>query len=69
MQVEPMQSKLKAPGTKRLKRKSNIWLTNCAFNFNLRRYKLAEEHVANVLVVQEQGMEKGKATREEDRKM
>jgi hypothetical protein len=38
VQVEPMKSKLKAPGTKRLKLKYDILLLSFAYNFNLCRY-------------------------------
>jgi len=36
--VDPINPTLKAPGTNRLKLKSDEPLTNFAFNFNLRRY-------------------------------
>ena len=38
VQVEPMTSMLKAPGTKRLKLKYDKLLSSVAFNWNLRRY-------------------------------
>jgi len=38
VQVEPMKSKLKAPGTKRLKLKYDNLLSSFAFKFNLRLY-------------------------------
>ena len=38
MQLDPIRPKLKAPGTKRLKLKSDELLSNFAFKFNLRRY-------------------------------
>jgi len=38
VQVHPMKSKLKPPGTKRLKLKCDIMLSTSAFKFNLRRY-------------------------------
>jgi len=38
VQVEPMESTLKAPGTKRLKLKYDNLLSSFAFKFNLRRY-------------------------------
>jgi hypothetical protein len=38
VQVEPMKSKLKPPGTKRLKLKCDTLLSSFAFKFNLRRY-------------------------------
>ena len=42
MQVNPVKPTLKAPRTKRLKVKCDEPLSNFAFNFNLRRYKVAE---------------------------
>ena len=41
-QVEPMKSKLKAPGTKRLKLKYDNLLSRFAFNFNLRHYTMVD---------------------------
>ena len=38
MQVDPIKSKLKAPGTKRLKRNCDEPSSNFAFKLNLRRY-------------------------------
>jgi hypothetical protein len=38
VQVDPIKPTLKAPGTKRLKLKFDILLSNFAFKFNLRRY-------------------------------
>ena len=38
MQVHPMKSALKPPGSKRLKLKYDKPLSNCAVKFNLRRY-------------------------------
>jgi hypothetical protein len=38
VQVDPIKSTLKAPGTKCLKRKCHELLSNFAFNFQLRRY-------------------------------
>ena len=38
VQVGPMKPTLKAPGTKRLKLKYDVPLSNFAFKFNLRRY-------------------------------
>ena len=38
MQVDPIKPTLKAPGTKRLKLKNDVPLSNFAFKFNLRRY-------------------------------
>ena len=38
MQVDPITSKLKPPGTKRLKVKCDILLSNAGFKFNLSRY-------------------------------
>ena len=41
MQVDPMKPTLKPPGTKRLKLKCDIMLSNSAFKFNLRRHSTA----------------------------
>ena len=38
VQVDPMKPKLKPPGTKRLKLKCDVLLSNFAFKFNLRHY-------------------------------
>ena len=38
MQVDPIKPKLNPPGTKRLNLDCDKWLSNIAFNFNLRRY-------------------------------
>ena len=38
MQIEPIRPTLKAPRSKHLKLKYDVPLSNCAFNFNLRRY-------------------------------
>ena len=38
MQIGPIKPTLKAPGTKRLKLKCDVLLSNVAFKFNLRRY-------------------------------
>ena len=38
VQVEPMKSRLKAPGPKRLKLRYDNLLSSFAFKFNLRRY-------------------------------
>jgi len=38
VQVDPIEPKLKLPGTKRLKLKCDILLSTSAFKFNLRRY-------------------------------
>jgi hypothetical protein len=38
VQVDPISSTLKAPGTKRFKLKHNGLLSNFGFKFNLRRY-------------------------------
>ena len=40
MQVDPIKSKLKTPGTKRLKPNCDILLSTSAFKFNMRRYSL-----------------------------
>jgi len=48
VQVDPMKSKLKPPGTKRLKEQCNILLSKSAFKINLRRYTVeppADERV------------------------
>ena len=52
MQVDPLESNLKPPGTKRLKVRCDLLLSISGFKFNLRRYtevaalnaKLAEQH-------------------------
>ena len=41
MQVDPVKPKLKPPGSKRLKLKCDVLLSNAAFKFNLRRYAKA----------------------------
>ena len=41
VQIEPMKSKLKAPGTTRLKLKCDILLSTSAFKIKLRRYSMA----------------------------
>jgi len=38
VQVDPIKPLLKPPGTKRLKLKCDVLLSNLAFKFNLRRY-------------------------------
>jgi len=38
VQVEPIKSKLKPPGTERLKQKYDNLLSRFAFKYNLRRY-------------------------------
>ena len=38
MQVDPIKSTLKAPGTERLKLECDVLLSNFAFDFNVRRY-------------------------------
>jgi len=38
VQVDPLKPKLKPPGSKRLKLKCDVLLSNFAFKFNLRRY-------------------------------
>jgi hypothetical protein len=43
VQVDPIKSTLKAPGTKRLKLKHDEVHTSFAFKINLRRYNLAAE--------------------------
>jgi hypothetical protein len=45
VQVDPIKSKLKPPGTKRLKLNCDIVLSTSAFKFNLRRYSMdGREH-------------------------
>ena len=46
MQVDPMNPKLKPPGTKRLKLKCDILLSTSGFKLNLRRYKEVDVAVA-----------------------
>jgi len=46
VQVGPMKPKFKAPGTKRLKLKCDILLSNVALKFNMRRYSAAVEAAA-----------------------
>jgi hypothetical protein len=41
VQVDPIEPKLKLPGTERLKLKCDILLSTSAFKFNMRRYTLA----------------------------
>ena len=41
VQVDPINPKLKPPGTKRLKLYCDIQFSSCAFTFNLSRYNLA----------------------------
>jgi len=41
VQVFPIKPKLKPPGTKRLKLKCDVLLSNYAFKFNLRCYTMA----------------------------
>ena len=41
MQVDPIKTKLKLPGTKRLKLTCDVLPPNFAFKFNLRRYTAA----------------------------
>ena len=40
VQVDPIKSKSKAPGTKRLKLKCELLLSSLPFKFNLRRYTM-----------------------------
>ena len=42
VQVDPTKATVKAPGTKRLKLNHDKLLSRLAFNFNLRRYTMAE---------------------------
>jgi hypothetical protein len=46
VQVDPMNPKLKPPGTKRLKLKCDILLSTSGFKLNLRRYKEVDVAVA-----------------------
>ena len=46
MHVEPMKSKLKAPGTKRLILECDELVSNFAFEFNFCRYNKVEQHKA-----------------------
>ena len=48
VQLDPMKPKLKLPGTKRLKLKRDILLSNSAFKFNLRRYIKRIQFIADV---------------------
>jgi len=43
VQVDPIKTKLKSPGTKRLKLQNDILLSTSAGKFNLRRYILVEK--------------------------
>ena len=47
MQVDPIKPTFKAPGSKRLKLEHENPVPNFAFNFNLRRYKEAQEQQMN----------------------
>ena len=49
MRVEAIKPKLELPGTKRLKLKCGVLLSNFAFNFNLRRYTMEELMTASTL--------------------
>ena len=40
MQVDPIEPKVKPPGSERLKLKCDVLLSNAAFKFNLRRYSM-----------------------------
>jgi hypothetical protein len=42
LQVDPVKPTLKAPGSERLKVKSDVLLSNVAFNFNSHRYTAAD---------------------------
>ena len=58
VQVEPMKSMVKAPGTKRLKLKYDKLLSKFAFNFNLRRYNttmIARCHLSRATVRNRRG--------------
>ena len=43
MQIDPIKPTLKPSGTKRLKLKHDALLSNFAFNFNLRRYRVVHD--------------------------
>ena len=47
VQVDPIKPTLKAPETKRLKLNYDGPLSNCAFNFNLRRYNVVDKTQGN----------------------
>jgi hypothetical protein len=51
VQVEPLKSKLKAPGTERLKLKYNTRLSSLDFKFNLRPYTPASGLAPQVVVL------------------
>jgi hypothetical protein len=52
VQVAPIKSKLKAPGTERLIREYDNMVSRCAFKFNLRRYAAGNgsESIVQVLL-------------------
>ena len=52
MQVEPMKSKLKAPGAKRLRLNYYNLLSNFAFNLNMRRYTEVQNQADAAGVIQ-----------------
>ena len=49
MQLDPINLALKAPGTKRLKLKSDETLPSFAFKFNLRRYTMGDDSDVEIL--------------------
>jgi hypothetical protein len=50
VQVDPIKATLKAPGTKRLKLKSDELLSSFAFNFNMRRYSKGGPYLAKMRI-------------------
>ena len=65
MQLHPIKPVLTAPGSKRLKLRSDEPLSGFAFKFNLRRYTKAgrAHNDAMVEALQEQGLQAGAYTR------
>jgi len=51
VQVDPIKPKLKPPGTKRLKLKTDVVLSSSAFKLNLRRYNKVNLGTGAVLVL------------------
>jgi hypothetical protein len=47
VQVDPIKTQLKPPGTKRLKLNCDVLLSTSAFKFNSRRYKVDRLHIEN----------------------
>jgi len=56
VQVDPIKPILKPPGTKRLKLKYDKLLSNVAFNFNLRRYTVAQKEARETGCTARQGL-------------